>query len=157
MSNKSQIMEKEIALSIDIVKMMTEIPNALEYEENPEAIKTESKRLPRDQYQAKLRAEAEEAWRQANTVEARLGKEEADIWRKFVASMPKEVKRANNQKAERAYRKDARKALWTRAERRFFSYEQYCRKYGFEPKARPVTATPADVAHFPQVAFYLFS
>jgi hypothetical protein len=161
MSTKSTLLEKEIALSIEFVKMMTEVPNALpydgEYEENPEATKdeTKSKRLSREAFNAKIRAEAEEAWREANTVEARLGKTEADVWRKFVASMPKEVRRANNAKVERLYRRQARLALWTRAERRFFSHLQYCTKHGFE--AKPVAKTPADVAHYPQSTYYLFS
>ncbi len=157
MSNKSQIMEKEIALSIDLVKMMTEVPNALEYEENPEVIATQPKRLSRSEFNAKIRAEAEAKWREANTIEARLGKSEADMWRKFVANMPKDIKKGNEAKAERIYRREARKTIWTRAERRFFSHEQYCRKHGLQPQVRPITATPADVAHFPQVAFYLFS
>jgi len=148
-------LEKEIALSIEFVKMMTEVPNALEYEENPEAIKPKSHRLSRSEFHDKIRKESEEAWREANTVEARLGKTEADVWRKFVASMPKEVRRANHEKAERLYRREARKVLWTRAERRFFSHLQYCTKHGFDSK--PVVKTPADVAHYPQVAFYLFS
>jgi hypothetical protein len=155
MSNKSTLLEKEIALSIDFVKMMTEVPNALEYEENPEAIKSKSHRLSRNEFNAKREAEAAEKWREANTVEARLGKTEADVWRKFVASMPKEVRRANNAKVERLYRRQARLALWTRAERRFFSHLQYCTKHGFE--AKPVAKTPADVAHYPQSTYYLFS
>jgi hypothetical protein len=160
MSNKSTLLEKEIALSIEFVKMMTEVPNALEYEENPEAIKPKSHRLSRSEFNAKREAEAAEKWRQATTIEARLGKTEADVWRKFVASMPKAVRSANHEKAERLYRRSARKAIWTRAERRFFSHLQYCQKHGFEAvqtPAKAVTVTPADVAHYPQSAFYLFS
>ena len=163
MSNKSTLLEKEIALSIEFVKMMTEVPNALEYEENPEAIKPKSHRLSKSEFHDKIRKESEEAWRQANTVEARLGKEDADAWRKFVASLSKATRSANHEKAERLYRRSARLALWTRAERRFFSHLQYCEKHGFEAvqtsaEARPaVTVTPRDVAHYPQSAFYLFS
>ena len=153
MSNKSQVEEREIALSIDFVKMMTEIPNALEYEENPEALPAKQSKHRFSSFQEKQEAE----WAQYRTIEARIGKDEADMWRKFVATMPKAIKDGNEKKAERIYRREARKAIWTRAERRFFSHEQYCRKHGLQPQARPVTATPADVAHFPQVAFYLFS
>jgi hypothetical protein len=158
MSNKSQLLEKEIALSIEFVKMMTEVPNALEYEENPEAIKPKSHRLSRSEFNAKRQAEADQKWREANTLEARLGKTEADVWRKFVASMPREVRSANHEKAERLYRRSARKSIWTRAERRFFSHLQYCTKHGFDAVAVPVRqVTPRDVAHYPQSAFYLFS
>jgi hypothetical protein len=163
--SKSQQLEKEIALSIEFVKMMTEVPNALEYEENPEAIKPKSHRLSRSEFNAKREAEAAEKWRQATTIEARLGKSEADAWRKIAAAIynDKVVRRANNAKAERLYTRAARKSIWTRAERRFFSHLQYCQKHGFEAvqtpaEARPaVTVTPRDVAHYPQSAFYLFS
>lgn len=163
MSNKSTLLEKEIALSIEFVKMMTEVPNALEYEENPEAIKPKSHRLSRSEFNAKRQAEADQKWREANTVEARLGKTEADVWRKFVATMSKATRDANEVKSERLYTRAARKAVWTKAERRFFSHLQYCTKHGFEAvqtqaEAVPVvTVTPRDVAHYPQSAFYLFS
>lgn len=157
MSNKSTLLEKEIALSIEFVKMMTEVPNALEYEENPEAIKPKSHRLSRSEFNAQRQAEADQKWREANTLEARLGKTEADVWRKFVASMPKAVREANEVKSERLYTRAARK-MWTKAERRFFSHIQYCKKHGFDAVAVPARqVTPRDVAHYPQSAFYLFS
>ena len=162
MSTKSTLLEKEIALSIEFVKMMTEVPNNLDYEENPEATKTQSHRLSKSEFRDKIRKESEEAWRQANTVEARLGEEDADAWRKIVANLSKATRRANHVKAERLYTRAARKVTWTKAERRFFSHLQYCTKHGFEAQLvaeeRPaVTVTPRDVAHYPQSTFYLFS
>ena len=139
-------LDKEIALSIEFVKMAEEsfTPTVVEYEANPEAIEP-SKRLSKEEFNAKRQAEAEEQWRSVNTIEARLGAE-AKVWKNFVQSMPKTVVESNKARAERASRRATRMAIWTRAERRFLAHTKYCEKYGLEPVA--VQKTPADVAKF---------